>query len=41
MGRTFKILIQHKGIAPPALDGLKFKPFVNDALAGTAARREG
>ena len=33
MGRTFKILIQHKGMAEPALDGLKFKPFLESALA--------
>ena len=33
MGRTFKILVQHKGIAEPALDGLKFKPFFGSVLA--------
>ena len=33
MGRTFKILIQHKGIARPDLDGLQFKPFFGEALA--------
>lgn len=38
MGRTFKILIQHKGIAPPALDGLKFKPFVGSALAPSESK---
>jgi SAM-dependent MidA family methyltransferase len=32
MGSTFKILVQHKGIAAPALDGLKSRPFVADAL---------
>ncbi len=45
MGRTFKVLIQHKGIAEPALDGLKFKPFFGSVLAmqvpGAAVRREG
>lgn len=35
MGRTFKILIQHKGIPAPKLDGLRFKPFFGSALAGT------
>lgn len=34
MGRTFKILVQHKGIAEPALDGLKFKPFFGSVLTG-------
>lgn len=32
MGRTFKILIQHRGIEKPDLDGLKFKPFFGAAL---------
>lgn len=38
MGRTFKILVQHKGIAEPALDGLKFKPFFGSALTPSGAR---
>ena len=33
MGSTFKVLIQHKGIRRPELDGLKFKPFFGSALA--------
>jgi len=33
MGRTFKILVQHKGIDRPDLDGLAFKPFFGSALA--------
>jgi SAM-dependent MidA family methyltransferase len=33
MGRTFKVLIQHKGVTEPALDGLKFKPFFGSVLA--------
>jgi SAM-dependent MidA family methyltransferase len=33
MGSTFKVLIQHKGIDHPELDGLKFKPFFGSALA--------
>lgn len=37
MGRTFKILIQHKGIPRPELDGLRFKPFFGSALAVNAA----
>lgn len=32
MGRTFKVLIQHKGIEMPTLDGLAFKPFFGSAL---------
>jgi SAM-dependent MidA family methyltransferase len=32
MGRTFKVLIQHKGITPPELQGLQYKPFFKDAL---------
>jgi SAM-dependent MidA family methyltransferase len=33
MGRTFKVLVQHKGIESPTLDGLTFKPFFGEALA--------
>jgi SAM-dependent MidA family methyltransferase len=33
MGSTFKVLVQHKGIKRPELDGLKFKPFFGEALA--------
>jgi SAM-dependent MidA family methyltransferase len=32
MGSTFKVLVQHKGIPTPALDGLKSRPFFLDAL---------
>ena len=39
MGRTFKILIQHKGMEIPELDGLKFKPFWGSALAISATAR--
>lgn len=28
MGTTFKVLVQHKGIVSPELDGLKYKPFL-------------
>jgi SAM-dependent MidA family methyltransferase len=35
MGRTFKVFVQHKGIARPELDGLKFQPFFGAALAAT------
>lgn len=38
MGRTFKILVQHKGMPEPALDGLKFKPFFGSVLAPSGAR---
>ena len=37
MGRTFKILVQHKGLDSPALDGLLFKPFFGSALSRHAA----
>ncbi|MEY4704946.1 MAG: hypothetical protein RL042_1148 [Nitrospirota bacterium] len=37
MGRTFKILVQHRGIEQPDLDGLKFKPFFGSALAALSA----
>ena len=37
MGRTFKILVQHKDIAQPVLDGLAFKPFFGTALSVHAA----
>jgi SAM-dependent MidA family methyltransferase len=33
MGRTFKVLIQHKGLESPQLDGLRFKPFFGSVLA--------
>jgi SAM-dependent MidA family methyltransferase len=33
MGSTFKVLVQHKGLSRPELDGLKFKPFFGSALA--------
>lgn len=33
MGSTFKVLVQHKGMSHPELDGLKFKPFFGSALA--------
>lgn len=32
MGRTFKILVQHKGLEQPALDGLTITPFFGTAL---------
>lgn len=32
MGETFKILILHKGVTPPDLDGLKFRPFREGVL---------
>lgn len=33
MGRTFKILFQHKGVPNPDLDGLRYRPFFGSALA--------
>lgn len=32
MGQTFKVLVQHKAVERPELDGLKFKPFFGEAL---------
>jgi len=32
MGTTYKILIQHKGMSTPQLDGLRSRPYVLDAL---------
>jgi SAM-dependent MidA family methyltransferase len=37
MGRTFKILVQHKGIPRPELEGLTFKPFFGSALVAANA----
>lgn len=37
MGTTFKVLVQHKGIAKPRLDGLHYKPFFGEALASPSA----
>ena len=37
MGSTFKVLVQHKGMDRPDLDGLTFKPFFGDALAAQSA----
>lgn len=37
MGTTFKVLIQHKGVRNPILDGLKFKPFFGSALTAQSA----
>ena len=34
MGGTFKVLVQHKGIECPSLDGLTYKPFWGSALTG-------
>ncbi len=40
MGRTFKILVQHKGIEQPTLDGLTYTPFFGSALSFDQARGE-
>jgi SAM-dependent MidA family methyltransferase len=40
MGRTFKILVQHKAMAQQRLDGLRYKPFFGAALTLTAAVRD-
>jgi SAM-dependent MidA family methyltransferase len=37
MGTTFKVLIQHKGILQPELDGLQYKPFFDSALTTQSA----
>jgi SAM-dependent MidA family methyltransferase len=43
MGRTFKVLVQHKGMTIPTLDGLKYRPFFGTALTAdqsASAERE-
>lgn len=40
MGRTFKILIQHKGMDAPVLDGLRYKPFFGSALGQASGTRQ-
>jgi len=37
MGTTFKVLIQHKEIQRPELDGLRYKPFFDSALTEQSA----
>jgi SAM-dependent MidA family methyltransferase len=37
MGRTFKILVQHKALDRPELDGLTYRPFFGSALSRHAA----
>jgi SAM-dependent MidA family methyltransferase len=37
MGTTFKVLIQHKGIQQPELDGLQYKSFFDSALTTQSA----
>lgn len=39
MGSTFKVLIQHKGVEKPELDGLRFKPFFQAAIGTLAGAR--
>lgn len=41
MGRTFKILVQHKGIEAPVLEGLTFTPFFGSALIANQVGDEG
>jgi SAM-dependent MidA family methyltransferase len=38
MGRTFKVLIQHKGIESPTLQGLRFKPFFEGVLETSGSK---
>src|SRR5437870_4880706 len=40
MGTTYKVLIQHKGMLAPQLDGLRSRPYFLDAL-GVPERRPG
>src|SRR2546426_4762561 len=40
MGTTYKVLIQHKGMLAPQLDGLRSRPYFKDAL-GVPQRRPG
>ncbi len=37
MGTTFKVLIQHRGIQQPELDGLRYKPFFQSVLTAQSA----
>jgi len=37
MGTTFKVLIQHKEVQQPELDGLRYKPFFDSALTEQSA----
>ena len=37
MGTTFKVLIQHKGVQAPSLDGLTYQPFFRSALTAQSA----
>ena len=37
MGTTFKVLVQHKGMPHPDLDGLRYKPFFRSALTTRSA----
>lgn len=39
MGTTYKVLVQHKGMPAPRLDGLRSRPFFTDALL--ANRKDG
>lgn len=39
MGRTFKVLIQQRGLDGAALDGLRYKPFFGAALATAGGHR--
>ena len=40
MGSTFKVLVQHKGMDAPKLDGLTYKPFFGAALTTNQAHGE-
>jgi len=33
MGGVFKVLIQHKGLTPPPIEGLAFRPYFKDVLS--------
>jgi SAM-dependent MidA family methyltransferase len=37
MGETFKVFIQHKGMEAPSLQGLRFRPFFEEALLGSGS----
>lgn len=37
MGTTFKVLVQHKAVPHPELDGLRYKPFFRSALTTRSA----
>ena len=40
MGGVFKVLIQHKGLTPPPLEGLNFQPYFQNVLDPLSTKKE-